>query len=112
MHFDLTSTSEDQQRNGGEVARARRPAHRHWSGPEEGHVCIADPKANELRHRAGQQFLAAGIRSEALCVRRLARRSVYVGSEALDGRWSGIRTREPIRSPRGGRRSLGLVRPD
>jgi hypothetical protein len=61
VHFDLTSTSlEDQQQT---VARSLGRGARHidiGQRPEEGHVVLADPQGNEfLRHRAGQQLPAS-----------------------------------------------------
>ncbi|TQS40975.1 VOC family protein [Cryptosporangium phraense] len=59
-HFDLTSTSLDDQRE--TVARALRLGARHvdvGQRPEEGHVVLADPEGNEFCViEPGNQFLA------------------------------------------------------
>ena len=113
MHFDLTSTSlEDQQQT---VARALELGARHIDVgqlPEEAHVVLADPEGNEFCViEPGNNFLAGCGFIGALVLRRHAGRSGTSGATRWAGRWSGTRTRRPRSSRRtAARRSPGAVR--
>ncbi|GAB2772327.1 VOC family protein [Amycolatopsis magusensis] len=104
MHFDLTSTShEDQQRT---VARALELGARHidvGQRPEEGHVVLADPEGNEFCVIGpGNDFLAdcgfvGAVAGEG------SRETGYFWSEALG--WPLVWDQDEetaIRSPHGG----------
>jgi predicted enzyme related to lactoylglutathione lyase len=104
MHFDLTSTSlEDQQQT---VARSLGLGARHidiGQRPEEGHIVLADPEGNEFCViEPGNNWLAdCGFLAELTCAG--SREAGYFWSEALG--WplvwdQGLQT--AIRSPRGG----------
>jgi hypothetical protein len=104
MHFDLTSTSpQDQQQT---VARALALGARHidiGQLPEEGHVVLADPEGNEFCViEPGNQFLAeCGFVGALACDG--SQRVGYFWSEALG--WPLVWDQEEetaIRSPRGG----------
>jgi predicted enzyme related to lactoylglutathione lyase len=112
MHFDLTSTSlEDQQQT---VARSRSLGARHidiGQRPEEGHVVLADPEGNEFCViEPGTASLLTADSSERL--RATGRRtSGTSGVKRWAGRWSGTRTRRPRSArPMVVRRSRGAVR--
>ena len=113
MHFDLTSTSlDDQQRT---VARSLGLGARHidiGQRPEEGHVVLADPEGNEFCViEPGNNVLAdcGFIGALAWTVRR---RSGTSGAKRWAGRWSGTRTRRPRSARRAVVRRLpGAVRP-
>jgi catechol 2,3-dioxygenase-like lactoylglutathione lyase family enzyme len=104
MHFDLTSTSLDDQRE--TVARALRLGARHIDVgqlPEEGHVVLADPEGNEFCVVApGNNFLAGtGFVGALSCD----------GSEAVGHFWSAAlgwplvwdqNEETAVQSPRGG----------
>jgi predicted enzyme related to lactoylglutathione lyase len=104
MHFDLTSTSlEDQQRT---VARALGLGGRHidiGQRPEEGHVVLADPEGNELCvGEPGNDFLAdCGFIGALACDG--SQQVGYFWSEALG--WPLVWDQDQetaIRSPLGG----------
>ena len=112
MHFDLTSTSlEDQQQT---VARSLGLGARHidiGQRPEDGHVVLADPEGNEFCViEPGNNFLADCGSSERLRA-RVRRRPGTSGAKRWAGRWSGIRTKRPRFARRAAvRRSPGAVR--
>ncbi len=95
MHFDLTSTSlEDQQQT---VARSLALGARHidiGQLPDEGHVVLADPEGNEFCViEPGNSFLAdCGFIGALACDG--SQEVGYFWSEA--GRWSGTRTRTEL----------------
>jgi len=104
MHFDLTSTSlEDQQ---GTVARALALGARHINlgqRPEEGHVVLADPEDNEFCViEPGNKWLnGCGFLGELTC--EGLQEVGYFWSEALG--WPLVWDQDgetAIRSPRGG----------
>lgn len=104
MHFDLTSTSlEDQQDT---VARALRLGGRHidiGQRPEEGHVVLADPEGNELCViEPGNRFLAGcGFVGALACDG--SQEVGYFWSEVLD--WPLVWDQDQetaIQSPHGG----------
>jgi hypothetical protein len=104
MHFDLTSTSlEDQQQK---VAKSLRLGARHidvGQRPEEGHVVLADPEGNEFCIiEPGNKFLAdCGFIGAVACDG--SRDVGYFWSEALG--WPLVWDQDQetaIRSPRGG----------
>jgi murein DD-endopeptidase MepM/ murein hydrolase activator NlpD len=104
MHFDLTSTSpEDQQQT---VARALGLGARHidiGQRPEEGHLVLADPEGNEFCViEPGNNFLAdCGFIGALACDG--SQQAGYFWSEALG--WPLVWDQDQetaIRSPRGG----------
>ncbi|MEU4776406.1 VOC family protein [Micromonospora sp. NPDC023633] len=96
MHFDLTSTSlEDQQQT---VARALGLGARHidvGQRPEEDHVVLADPEGNEFCVIEPATTSSPTADSSARWPATVRRRSDTSGARRWDGRWSGIRTRRP-----------------
>ena len=113
MHFDLTSTSlEDQQQT---VARALGLGGRHidvGQRPEEEHVVLADPEGNEFCViEPGNNFLADCGFIGALSVRRLAGGRVLLerGAGLAAGLGPGPGDRDPLAARRL-RRSPGAVR--
>jgi len=112
MHFDLTSTSvENQQQT---VARSLELGAKHidvGQRPEEGHVVLADPEGNEFCViEPGNNFLAGcGFIGALACDG--SRRSGTSGAKRWGGRWFGIRTRRPRSARRAAvPRSPGAVR--
>ena len=104
MHFDLTSTSlEDQQQT---VARALELGGRHidiGQRPEEDHVVLADPEGNEFCViEPGNNFLADCGFIGALVVRRFAGRRVLLerGAGLAVGLGPGPRDRDPLAARR------------
>ncbi len=100
MHFDLTSTSlEDQQQT---VARSLGLGARHLDvgqRPEEGHVVLADPEGNEFCViEPGNNFLADCGFIGALSERRYAGGRVLLeqGAGVAVGLGSGPRDRDPF----------------
>ncbi|MGI9084924.1 MAG: VOC family protein [Aeromicrobium sp.] len=97
VHFDLTSTSlEDQQAT---VERALGLGGRHIDVgqlPEEGHVVLADPEGNEFCVVGpGNKFLVdTGFIGGLSCVTGCSRFATS-GARRWAGRWSGTRTRRP-----------------
>ena len=113
MHFDLTSTSlEDQQQT--VVARALELGGRHidiGQRPDEEHVVLADPEGNEFCViEPGNNFLAdCGFIGALACDG--SQEVGYFWSGRWAGRWSGTRTRRPRSARRTAvRRSPGAVR--
>jgi hypothetical protein len=112
MHFDLTSTSLDDQQQ--TVARSLGLGARHidvGQRPEEGHVVLADPEGNEFCVIGpGNSFLAdCGFIGALACDG--SQEVGYFWSEALGWPWSGTRTRRPRSAPRVAvRRSPGADR--
>jgi predicted enzyme related to lactoylglutathione lyase len=104
MHFDLTSTSLDDQQE--TVARSLRLGARHidvGQRPEEGHVVLADPEGNEFCViEPGNDFLAdCGFIGALACDG--SREVGYFWSNALG--WPLVWDQDQetaIRSPRGG----------
>jgi predicted enzyme related to lactoylglutathione lyase len=104
MHFDLTSTSLDDQRR--TVDRALRLGARHTDvgqRPDEGHVVLADPEGNEFCViEPGNNFLAdCGFVGALACDG--SQQVGYFWSEALG--WPLVWDQDQetaIRSPRGG----------
>jgi predicted enzyme related to lactoylglutathione lyase len=104
MHFDLTSTSLDDQQ--ATVAKALELGGRHidiGQRPEEGHVVLADPEGNEFCViEPGNNFLAdCGFLGALVCVGSQA--VGYFWSAALE--WPLVWDRDQetaIRSPLGG----------
>ena len=104
MHFDLTSTSlEDQQQT---VAKSLALGARHidiGQRPEEGHIVLADPEGNEFCvTEPGNNFLAdCGFIGAVACDG--SQKAGYFWSEALG--WPLVWDQDQetaIRSPRGG----------
>ncbi|MDT0380968.1 VOC family protein [Streptomyces sp. DSM 42041] len=104
MHFDLTSTSPEQQQE--TVARALELGGRHidvGQRPEEGHVVLADPEGNEFCVlESGNRFLAeCGFVGALACDG--SQQVGYFWSEALG--WPLVWDQDEetaIRSPHGG----------
>src|SRR5215467_15652835 len=93
MHFDLTSTSLEDQRQ--TVARSLRLGGRHidvGQRPEEAHVVLGDPEGNEFCViEPGNSFLAdCGFVGALACD---GTQAVTSGARHSGGRWSGTRTR-------------------
>ena len=98
--------------DGGEGARARRPAHRRRTAPGGGARGARRPRGQRvLRHRAGQR-LPRRLRLHRSGRRATARRrSDTSGARRWAGRWSGTRTRRPRSAHRTAvRSSPGAVR--
>ena len=98
--------------DGGEGARARRPAPRHRPGAGRGPRGARRPRGQRvLRHRARQQLPGRHRVHRRAVERRHAGRSATSGARRWAGRWSGTRTRRPRSSRRtAARRSPGAGR--